>query len=164
NGLDVVDGDRLVSRDAGLMQRITHRVGKDDVLLLSVGRLEANKGFTDLADALAGLTTGARWRWGVVGEGALRSTPGRRSTERGRRERPILTGRLEDSSLHAWYDAADLFVHPTRYEGSSLVTLEAMLHATPVLATRAGGLPDKVIPGSTGWLVPPSSPGELSVA
>ena len=52
------------------------------------------------------------------------------------------------ATLHAWYDAADLFVHPTRYEGSSLVTLEAMLHRRPVLATRAGGLPDKVIPAA----------------
>ena len=49
------DGDRLVSRDAGLTHRITHQIGKNEVLLLSVGRLEANKGFTDLADALAGL-------------------------------------------------------------------------------------------------------------
>ena len=48
-----------------------------------------------------------------------------------------------------------MFVHPTLYEGSSLVTLEAMAHGKPVVATRAGGLPDKVRPGETGWLVEP---------
>ena len=66
-----------------------------------------------------------------------------------------MAGRLEDAALHAWYEAASLFVHPTQYEGSSIVTLEAMAHRRPVVATTAGGLPDKVRDGETGWLVPP---------
>jgi glycosyltransferase involved in cell wall biosynthesis len=57
-----------------------------------------------------------------------------------------------------------VFVHPTRYEGSSLVTLEAMAHRRPVIASRAGGLPDKVQPGVTGWLVPPGDPEALAAA
>src|SRR5262249_41438506 len=55
-------------------------------------------------------------------------------------------------------------VHPTLYEGSSLVTLEAMAHARPVIATRAGGLPDKVTPGENGWLVDPDRPDQLAEA
>jgi glycosyltransferase involved in cell wall biosynthesis len=164
NGLDVPDGDRFISRDAGLTHRITHHIGKNEVLLLSVGRLEANKGFTDLADALAGLQSPTTWRWVVVGDGSMRAALERRIAERGLSGRTILAGRADDAALHGWYEAADLFVHPTRYEGSSLVTLEAMLHARPVVATRAGGLPDKVIPGQTGWLVPPSDPGALGTA
>jgi glycosyltransferase involved in cell wall biosynthesis len=65
-----------------------------------------------------------------------------------------MAGRLEDAALHAWYEAASIFVHPTQYEGSSIVTLEAMSHRRPVIATTAGGLPDKVRDGVTGWLVP----------
>jgi glycosyltransferase involved in cell wall biosynthesis len=65
-----------------------------------------------------------------------------------------MAGRLEDAALHAWYEAASIFVHPTQYEGSSIVTLEAMSHRRPVVATTAGGLPDKVRDGVTGWLVP----------
>ena len=57
--------------------------------------------------------------------------------------------------LHALYARADVFVHATRFEGSSLVTLEAMAHGLPVLATRAGGIPDKVVDGVTGLLVAP---------
>ena len=68
-------------------------------------------------------------------------------------------GRVDDALLHALYEAADVFVHATRYEGSSLVTLEAMAHARCVVATRAGGIPDKVVPGATGWLV---DPGDIS--
>ena len=75
-----------------------------------------------------------------------------------------LAGRAPDAELASLYAAADLFVHPTLYEGSSLVTLEAMAHGKPVVATRAGGLPDKVIPGENGWLVEPGSAEALAGA
>ena len=73
-------------------------------------------------------------------------------------------GRVTDAELHAWYEAATLFVHPTRYEGSSLVTLEAMANRKAIVATRAGGLPDKVKPGVNGWLVEPNDPIALAQA
>ena len=76
----------------------------------------------------------------------------------------IFAGRAPDADLHAWYEAASLFVHPTRYEGSSLVTLEAMAHRKPIVATRAGGLPDKVRPGENGWLVEPGDADGLAQA
>jgi glycosyltransferase involved in cell wall biosynthesis len=75
-----------------------------------------------------------------------------------------MTGRLDDETLHAWYEAATVFVHPTQYEGSSIVTLEAMSHRRPVVATTAGGLPDKVRDGVTGWLVPPGDAHALASA
>ena len=64
-------------------------------------------------------------------------------------------GQVGEGLLHALYARADVFVHTTRYEGSSLVTLEAMAHGLPVVATRAGGIPDKVCDGETGRLVDP---------
>ena len=105
------------------------------------------------------------WRWVIVGAGPFKARPG--TGDRG------LTGSARtscspdkaiDADLHAWYEAATLFVHPTRYEGSSIVTLEAMAHRRAVVATRAGGLPDKVRPGVNGWLVPPDDAGELANA
>ena len=73
-------------------------------------------------------------------------------------------GRVPDAETHAWYELATLFVHPTLYEGSSLVTLEAMAHRRAVLATTAGGLPDKVRPGISGWLIEPGSAQALAAA
>ncbi len=140
-------------------------------VILSVGRLEENKGFHVAAralgellrrDAAAGAAreTGAggspaSWRWVLVGDGPYRSTIERVAAAEGLGSRMIVTGRASDDELHAWYETAALFVHPTLYEGSSLVTLEAMAHERAVIATRAGGLPDKVHPGVNGWLIEP---------
>jgi glycosyltransferase involved in cell wall biosynthesis len=66
--------------------------------------------------------------------------------------------------MHAWHEIATLFVHPTLYEGSSLVTLEAMAHRRAVVASAAGGIPDKVKPGENGWLVPPGDASALAAA
>ena len=66
--------------------------------------------------------------------------------------------------MHAWHELAALFVHPTLYEGSSLVTLEAMAHRRAVVASAAGGIPDKVRPGVNGWLVAPGDASGLAAA
>jgi len=139
-------------------------------VLLSVGRLEENKGFHVLTQALGALRdhapviAGERWRWVLVGDGPYRGALTRAIAGAGLETRTLLTGRVEDRTLHAWYEAARLFVHPTLYEGSSLVTLEAMAHRLAVVATNAGGLPDKVVTGRNGWLVPAGDASALAAA
>jgi glycosyltransferase involved in cell wall biosynthesis len=144
-------------------------ISAQQVVLLSVGRLEENKGFHVLAAALGGLAAhGGRlpegWRWIVVGDGPFRNRLESAIAEAGIGSSTVLVGRLSDHDLHAWYEAATMFVHPTQYEGSSLVTLEAMAHRRAVVATRAGGLPDKVRPGINGWLVEPGDSSALAAA
>ncbi len=126
-------------------------------VFLSVGRLEANKGFDVLVAALARAASALpdSWAWVLAGDGPARDTVLRALAEAGLGRHAVLAGRLGDADLHSLYAVADWFVHPTRYEGSSIVTLEAMAHGLPVLASRAGGLPDKVDDGVTGFLVPP---------
>jgi glycogen(starch) synthase len=53
-------------------------------------------------------------------------------------------------------------VHPTLYEGSSLVTLEAMIHRRPIVASAAGGIPDKVFNGRNGYLAHPGDAADLA--
>lgn len=135
-------------------------------IFLSAGRIEENKGFQVLAAALvryAGRTQ-RPWRWLVAGEGPFRPRLQAMVDASGLANRVIFLGRIDDPTLHGWYEAASLFVHPTLYEGSSLVTLEAMAHRRAVVATSAGGLPDKVKPGVNGWLVPPGDEEALAKA
>jgi glycosyltransferase involved in cell wall biosynthesis len=76
----------------------------------------------------------------------------------------VFTGAVSDTDLQNLYALATVFAHPSLYEGSSLVTLEALAHARPVVASAVGYIPDKVRPGETGLLVPPANPAALATA
>ncbi|HET7218241.1 MAG TPA: glycosyltransferase family 4 protein [Vicinamibacterales bacterium] len=170
NALDLRSLDALATGADGAAVRRAAGIAPDDVVIVSVGRIEENKGFHVLAAALGALAAdGARlpegrWRWVMIGDGPYRSRLEKTIAEHKLERATIVLGRLDDRALHAWYEAATLFVHPTLYEGSSLVTLEAMAHRRAVIATRAGGLPDKVRPGVNGWLVEPGDPSALAAA
>jgi glycosyltransferase involved in cell wall biosynthesis len=84
--------------------------------------------------------------------------------ELGMQERVHFLGRVSDHEMHAWHELSTLFLHPTLYEGSSLVTLEAMAHRRAVIASAAGGIPDKIRPGQNGWLVAPGDASALAAA
>jgi glycogen synthase len=170
NALDLHVVDRMASSLDGRRVRRDAGIGDDEAVLLSVGRLEHNKGFHVLIAALAALRDHSRrvaeggWRWVVAGEGPFRGALEAAVREAGLGANVLLAGRISDQDLHGWYEAADLFVHPTLYEGSSLVTLEAMAHRRAVIATTAGGLRDKVQQGVSGWLVPPGDASALAAA
>ncbi|MEY4560050.1 MAG: glycogen synthase, partial [Actinomycetota bacterium] len=61
---------------------------------------------------------------------------------------------LPQPKLAALLSAADLFVCPSIYEPLGIVNLEAMACGAPVIATATGGIPEVVVDGETGWLVP----------
>ena len=155
------------SSPATAVREVLPAMGDAAPVFLSVGRLERYKGFADVLEALARIHDRAglpsRWAWVVAGDG-----PARRDLERQARARlgghAHFAGMVGDHVLHALYACADVFVHAPRYEGSSLVTLEAMAHGLPVVATRAGGIPDKVREGETGRLVEPADVAGLSAA
>jgi glycosyltransferase involved in cell wall biosynthesis len=68
-------------------------------------------------------------------------------------------GRVEPSD---WLARADVFAHSSRWEGFGLVLLEAMLAGLPVVATRVSAVPEIVVDGETGFLVPPRNEEALS--
>jgi glycosyltransferase involved in cell wall biosynthesis len=140
------------------------RNGEAKLLGISVGRMEANKGFEHLLRALASAQPdlGRDWRWFFVGEGTLSTHLERVAGELGLSGQVIFTGKLSEQELHALYSLCNFFAHPTLYEGSSLVTLEAMAHALPVIASATGGIPDKVVDGETGFLVAPGDEAGLA--
>jgi glycosyltransferase involved in cell wall biosynthesis len=170
NGIDLVEVSAIAGPADGQLIRQRHGIAPGEIVLLSVGRIERNKGFDILAAALAraaqpdSTMAACGWRWVIVGSGPFQPTLDKTIDAHGIRSHVLAIGRAPERDLHAWYEAATLFVHPTLYEGSSLVTLEAMAHRRPIIATRAGGLPDKVHPGENGWLVPPGDIEALAAA
>jgi glycosyltransferase involved in cell wall biosynthesis len=168
NGIDPEEVARLTPADpAAVVRAARPALEGASPVFLSVGRLEGYKGFADVLEALARLhartALPARWAWVVAGEGPSRSALESRARAELAGHAHFL-GPVDRATLHALYARAELFVHAPRYEGSSLVTLEAMAHGRAVVATRAGGIPDKVVDGVTGRLVAPGDVEALSAA
>ncbi|MDQ2784022.1 MAG: glycosyltransferase family 4 protein [Chloroflexota bacterium] len=158
NGIDIARVDRLTGT--------VPRPHDEPPVIVSLARIEPNKGLDVLAAALGSIRDQlpADWRWLHIGDGAARRPVEEAITRAGIGVHATLLGRLADEELHRTLATATLFVHPTRYEGSPLVLLEAMAHRLPIVASAVGGIPDKVIPDETGWLVPPDDPAALGAA
>ncbi len=158
NGIDVPRVDRLTGP-------VAPPTGGPPIIV-SLARIEPNKGLDVLAAALGTIRDAlpAGWRWLHLGDGAARPRVEAAIARAGIGAHATLLGRLPDAELHRTLATATLFVHPTRYEGSPLVMLEAMAHRLPIVASAVGGIPDKVIPDETGWLVPPDDPAALGAA
>jgi glycosyltransferase involved in cell wall biosynthesis len=68
------------------------------------------------------------------------------------------------SDAQAVLGALDLLLAPSLWEGFGLVFLEAMALGVPVLSTHVSAIPEVVIDGETGWLVPPRDPDAIAAA
>jgi glycosyltransferase involved in cell wall biosynthesis len=123
-------------------------------VLLCVCRLERQKGVDVAIRALADIPDA---HLVVLGEG-----PQRAELEQLAGDRVHLLGRVPD--VAAWLRRADVLVHPARWEGFGLALLEAMLASLPVVATRVSSIPEIVVDGETGLLVPPDDASALAAA
>jgi glycosyltransferase involved in cell wall biosynthesis len=128
--------------------------------LLAIARLTEQKGLDVAVRALAVLP--ADVRLAVLGEGPERLQLEALAEQLGVSERLLLTGRVGD--VGAWLRRSTLLVHPVRWEGFGLALLEAMLAAKPVVATFVSSIPEIVVDGETGVLVPPDDPQALAQA
>lgn len=125
--------------------------------MLCVAMLIPRKGHDVLLRALASLER-RDWRVTCVGS----TDRDRATSERvralcrdlGLEELVSFAGEASGAALDAHYDAADLFVLPTLYEGYGMAVAEAIARGLPVVSTATGSIPDIVVDGS-GVLVPP---------
>jgi glycosyltransferase involved in cell wall biosynthesis len=132
-------------------------VPADRRIVLCVCRLEQQKGVDVAIRALRDVPD---TQLVVLGEG-----PARGELEELARELEVpvyMPGRVPD--VAAWLRRAALLVHPVRWEGFGLALLEAMLASLPIVATRVSAIPEIVLDGETGLLVPPDDPASLEAA
>jgi glycosyltransferase involved in cell wall biosynthesis len=158
NGVDPRPFDLAVPAD-----RAALGVPPGASLALFVGRLDMQKGLPILLKAAAEVAKDdPRWHLVLVGDG-----PGRDDV-RGAAESPNLAGRLHPigrrDDVPSLLRAADLLVLPSFWEGMPNVVLEAMAARRAVVATSVEGTEDLVVPGATGWLVPPADSDALARA
>jgi glycosyltransferase involved in cell wall biosynthesis len=164
-----VAGAAVVPNATGGLPWTTERVPAVDSerdFLLFVGRLRIRKGVEVLLEAMAGPTvSAAAGSLLIAGDGEHRERLERRATELGLRAPAVrFLGRVSGAQVRDLLGRARALVVPSIYEGMPLVVLEAMAAGVPVVASRVSGIPEVVVDGETGWLVPCEDPVALSEA
>lgn len=98
----------------------------------------------------------------VLGEGPLRAELTELAATRGVADAVSFPGRVGDVAW--WLRRATVVVHPARWEGFGLALLEAMLCERAVVASNVSSIPEIVLDGETGLLVPPDDSARLAEA
>ncbi|SDE80996.1 glycosyltransferase family 4 protein [Halorientalis regularis] len=141
-----------------LADRFRDQLPADDGLVVGfVGGLQPYKGLDDLADALE--RTERDWHLLVAGDG-----PDRDRLEGRFGQQATFLGSVPYEQIPALYHEFDAFALPSHTEGLPRVVLEAQATATPVVATRVGGVPEVIEDGGTGLLCDPHQPADLADA
>ena len=142
--------------------RITLGWLSGEKVALFAGNLIERKGVDVLVAAFARLDArGACDRLVIAGDGPLRDLLVLQASALGVAKAVDFLGAVDAPALARLMAAADVFVLPSRAEPLGVVLLEAMACATPVVASRVGGIPEIVAEGC-GTLVEPDDPAALA--
>lgn len=140
-------------------------VPADSGRLVCVGRLCEEKGQILLVKAAAALRReGRRFELVLVGDGEHRGPIERLIADAGLAGVVRITGWAAAADVRREILAARALILPSFAEGLPIVLIEAMLLARPVLSTYVAGIPELVIDGKTGWLVPAGSEAAITRA
>jgi starch synthase len=154
NGIDLAEYQERC--DESVLAK--HGIDPARPYILFLGRITRQKGIVHLVRALKHLDPGFQ----VVLCAGAPDTPEiaeemKSAVETARKERPGLVWieeMLPKDEVIALYSGAEVFVCPSIYEPFGIINLEAMACGTPVVASEVGGIPEVVVPGETGLLVP----------
>jgi glycosyltransferase involved in cell wall biosynthesis len=126
--------------------------------IVMVARLAEGKGFNVLLDAIESLSMESSVC--IVGEGPLYGDIEHQIEERGITETVFLTGYRDD--IPSVLAASDMLVLPSFREGTPRVITEAMASGLPVIATNIAGIPEQVVEGENGYLIPTGDSAALA--
>ena len=161
----VAPGIELDRVAAGRAERGRAALGLPDAALLVLvpARLHAMKRHVDLLAALPRvLAAFPGVRVVCAGDGPLRERLVALADAAGLSSAVLFVGQRDD--VPDLLAAATLVVLPSRVEGLPAALIEAAAAGQPVVATAVGGVPELVVDGQTGWLVPPDDPPALAAA
>jgi colanic acid/amylovoran biosynthesis glycosyltransferase len=127
--------------------------------ILSVGRLEWKKGYEYALQSLRMLLdAGINCRLRIVGAGNFYEALVFARHQLGLKEHVEFLGGLPHPRVIEEMHETDIFLHPSLSEGFCNAVLEAQAMQIPVVCTDAGSLPENVIDGQTGFVVPRRDP------
>ncbi|RUS60137.1 colanic acid biosynthesis glycosyltransferase WcaL [Pseudorhodobacter sp. E13] len=123
--------------------------------LVAIGRLAEQKGFSLLVDAVSlAAATHPDLRLTLVGDGPLRKELEAAIAANGLSQMITLAGWQDEAGVQRALAQAQALILPSFAEGLPMVVMEAMAAGRPVIATAIAGVPELVVSGETGWIVP----------
>lgn len=148
---------RAARRQLGLAEDGTH--------VLFAGSLQWVKGPDVLIEAARTLVEASpRVQVSMLGDGPMRPSLEAAIRRTGLQARVTLWGTRPYSEMPRWMNACDVLAVPSRYESFGCVVIEALACGRPVVASRAGGIPEVITDGIHGRLVEAGNPRQLAEA
>lgn len=144
--------------------RRKHSIPEGRALIAQVGWIIPEKGIDDLlAAARLAVSQNSDLHFVFVGEGAHREEYTRQAVEMGLENHVTWTGQVEDPLGEGVFAAADVICQVSRWEEVfGYVIAEAMACGKPMVATRAGGIPELVEDHKTGFVVNRGDPRAIA--
>jgi glycosyltransferase involved in cell wall biosynthesis len=159
NGVAVEAFTQNFSSEAVQSMRTSFGFPPDALVLFTSSRLEKKNGVTDVVSALALLP--AHVCFVVCGSGSLQETIQSQVAAQGLQNRVKFMGFVDPKELPLLMRASDIFIRPSLSEGLGNAFLEAMASDMITIGTNAGGIPDFLTDGETGFLVEIENPQSI---
>ena len=135
----------------------------ESIVCTGIGRLVPQKGFDILIEAFQKIAAQVPSLYClIIGGGEDQEKLSEQIRAAGLENRVRLVGYQERQKALSMLKSSDIFVMPSRYEGTPIALLEAAALARPILATCAGGIPELVTHDLHAYLVPTHDPSALA--
>ena len=161
----IYNGVNIKSQDNSYEQnpKMPFKIEDKDRILMTVGRLHKQKGHCYLIQAVSKVRKEfPNVKLLVTGEGEEENNLKKLVKSLDLTNEVIFAGLSSD--IERILPMAELFILPSLWEGLPNALLEAMAAGKPVVATKVGGIPEIVVHGETGVLIPPKDTDALAIA
>jgi glycosyltransferase involved in cell wall biosynthesis len=162
NGVDFVRFMKVISPSRRAELRMRMRAKEDETLLITTSRLVPKNGIDTVIEALTLLPE--RVRFAVLGGGPEEHRLRTLVLDRGLDGRVTFLGEVPQEDLPDHLVSADIFIRASRSEGMGNSFIEAMAAGLPTVGTDAGGIPDFLTEGKTGFVCEPNNPQSVADA
>lgn len=144
---------------------VAERLGlaEEDFVVMSVGRLVGWKGYQYGIRAIS-MSRDPRVKYVIVGGGDRRKDLEKEARDLGVDDRVVFTGSVPPREMPAYYSVADAVLFPTIGDDDAFpnTLCEAMASGKPSIGSTRGGIPEGIVEGETGFLVPPNDPAAIA--
>lgn len=153
-----------ISHNTDLLRR-QYSIPQNSIICIAVGRLVAIKGFDILIQTAHLLGKQLKnVHFLIVGDGQCKAELADQVNALGVNKSVTFAGYQDHETVLSFVKSSDIFIMPSRYEGTPIALLEAASLGIPVIASNVGGIPELVQDQVHALLIPPDDPQSLAQA